>query len=116
MSPPARPSEESASAGDDRPLEELLRAAVPAYLDDAGFSARILRALPPDRRRAERRRLALLCAGLAAGLGAAALLGGEPLRQGLARSLGAFLGWLAMPVPGAGSDFTMARSWPWCSC
>ena len=48
------------SPDDDGRLEQRLRESSQPYIDDAGFTARIIGALPPSRIRAERRRSVLL--------------------------------------------------------
>src|ERR1039458_2192493 len=50
MTPPNSSPRDFADDGDDRRLEQLLRDAAPAYINDAGFSTRVLGALPPSRR------------------------------------------------------------------
>jgi hypothetical protein len=53
------------------PLDALLKAG--PYIDDAGFTQRVMTKLPPQRSVRRVRRTVLLCAGLAAG---AVFLGG----------------------------------------
>src|ERR1022692_2964757 len=67
MTPPNSSPRDFADDGDGRRLEQLLRDAAPACIDDAGFSTRVLGALPPSRRQAKTRRLALIGAGTVGG-------------------------------------------------
>jgi len=65
--------------GDDA-LEALLRRPLAAHLPDAGFTARVLAALPPPARRSSSWGKILLCVGGAAAGAAAAFATGHPLR------------------------------------
>ncbi|HVW20265.1 MAG TPA: hypothetical protein VHC86_03545 [Opitutaceae bacterium] len=68
---------------DDDPIEALLRRALPPEVPDAGFSARVLAALPPPSRRSLPWRQILLCAAGAAAGAAAALATGHSLQLAL---------------------------------
>jgi hypothetical protein len=101
--PPA-PSDPST---DDARLEKMLRAASPPYIDDAGFTDRIMASLPAARRRAEHRRRALLLGGLLLGCGQAVVFGGSGLVAFLAMLMERLAAWSALPVPGLGAAFTV---------
>ena len=95
--------------GDDR-LESMLRSSMSSYVDDAGFTARVLTALPEPRQRRERRRVGLLLGAGALGCVGATLLGAGsavPLAETMLTRLE---GWSSLPVPGLGSMATMGTS------
>lgn len=107
MKTPEPLADDASASGDDRRLEQLLRKASTAYIDDAGFTARIMGALPAPRRRAEKRRAGLLLGAAALGCGLAAVLGGSDLITFVATATEALAAWSALPVPGLGSAFTV---------
>jgi len=108
MNPPAPPASATPPSGDDARLEQMLRETSQTYLDDDGFTARVLVALPPERRRTETTRRALI--------GSAGLLGtvltfafaGPELIEFSQRVAGCLVAWGAAPVPGLGPTFTVA--------
>jgi len=107
MNTPESPAPEASPSGDDHRLEQMLRKASSAYIDDAGFTARIMDALPAPRRHAERRRYGLLLGAAALGCGLATVLGGSDLITFVATTLEEMVAWSALPVPGLGSAFTV---------
>jgi hypothetical protein len=100
--PPA-PSDPSA---DDARIEQMLRETSQPYIDDAGFTQRVLIALPAPRRRAERRRSALLLGAVLLGCGQAAVFGGSAVIAFLTTLPERLAAWSALPVPGLGAAFT----------
>jgi hypothetical protein len=94
------PESDPLAAAEERRLQQLFRDGATDYIDDAGFTARVLGRLPVARQQREwRRRLLLGAAALAGAAGAAVLAGPE-----LAGRLDAWWAWLvtwtARPVPG----------------
>lgn len=100
--PPETPAPE-----DDARIEQLLSDSAQPYIDDAGFSERILSALPPQRRRAERRRTALLLCATLLGCGYVAVFSRSDLIAFLAAMMERLAAWGALPVPGLGAVFTV---------
>ncbi len=107
MNTPESPAPDAPASGDDHQLEQMLRKVSSAYIDDAGFTARILGALPAPRRRAERRRNGLLLGAAALGCGLATVLGGSDSITFVATTMEELVAWSALPVPGLGSAFTV---------
>jgi hypothetical protein len=97
-------------AGDDRRLEQLLRDAAPAYIDDAGFSTRVLGALPPSRRQAKTRRLALIGAGTILGVATAALLGGSQIAHSANQLTVLIATWSELPLSFGGVSTTLGAT------
>jgi hypothetical protein len=93
------------SAGDTR-IEKMLREASQNYIEDRGFTHRILDALPLSRRRANRRRRALLTGAALLGCGLAAFSGGSGVAAFLAVLVERLAAWSALPVPGLGASCT----------
>ena len=79
------------------PLESALRE--PAHLDDEGFTDGVMRALPP--RRAGRRQVVLLAAGVAAGLLGAFTLGETTAAVAIALGAGGVAGLLLLGTAAA---------------
>ena len=100
--PPA-PSDPSA---DDARVEKMLREASLPYIDDAGFTNRIMVALPASRRHAERRRSVLLLGAVLLGCGQMAVFGGSGVVAFAATLMERLAAWSALPVPGLGATFT----------
>src|ERR1019366_1636270 len=99
-----------ADAGDDRRLEQLLRDAAPAYIDDAGFSTRVLGALPPSRRQVRTRRLALIGAGTVLGVATAALLGGSQIAHSANQLTVLIATWSELPLSFGGVSATLGAT------
>jgi hypothetical protein len=98
---PADPS------ADDARIEKLLREASQHYIEDGGFTHRILVALPPSRRRAERRRRVLLIGAALLGCGQVAVFGGSGVGAFLSTLMKGLAAWSALPVPGLGAACTV---------
>ncbi len=105
MNTPESTSPADASADDAR-IEKMLREAAQHYVEDGGFTNRILAALPPPRRRAERRRSALLVGAVLLGCGQVAVLGGSGVVAFLSTLTERLAAWSALPVPGLGAAGT----------
>jgi hypothetical protein len=88
----------------------MLRAAASRYIDDAGFTAKVLSALPPARRRTEARRLVLVLGATLLGTGITILLAGHQLIAlcGLVAAQAEKLG--ALSALGMGPTITFAAS------
>jgi hypothetical protein len=92
---------------EDDPVDEALVRG--GYLDDGGFTARVLDALPPPRRRAGAPRLVVAASVAGALVGAAALLGpGAPLLAALAAWLGGGVPLAAVPGAALGAAAVVA--------
>ena len=85
----------------------MLRESSQTYIDDAGFTGRILGALPPSRRRADYRRAILLLGATALGCGCVALAGGSDLVAFLSAMVERLAAWSMLPVPGLSAAFTV---------
>jgi hypothetical protein len=107
MAPFAPSASDSAPDASDRQLEQSLRDATPAYLDDAGFSAKVLRALPPSRCSTNRRRWTLAVTGAGVGIAAAALLGGASIAESGIRLAHLLATWSNLPVTLPGAPLTV---------
>jgi hypothetical protein len=110
MNPPVTSPSATPPSGDDAQLDTLLRESASRYIDDGGFAARVLGALPPPHRLAERRRWLLV--GGATVLGAAiTLIGAGPEWVDFgARVLGQLAHWSTRPVPGFGLEITFGTA------
>ena len=95
------------SPDDEDRLERKLREFSQLYIDDAGFTARIMGALPPSRRRAERRRSVLLRVAALLGCGLMAVLGGSSPIAFLATVTDRLAAWSTLPVPVLGATSTV---------
>jgi hypothetical protein len=95
------------SPDDDGRLEQRLRESSQSYIADAGFTARIMGALPPSRRRAERRRRVLLLGAALLGCGLMAVLGGSGLVASIATATDRLAAWSTLPVPVLGATSTV---------
>jgi hypothetical protein len=85
---------------EERRLRQLFRHETSDYIDDAGFTARVMGRLPAARRRRESRRTLLVGLGALLGCTVAALRGGEASWT-LLRAGWAFVEkWSEFPVPG----------------
>jgi len=91
---------------DDARIEQRLREASPHYIEDGGFTQRVLAALPPSRRRAEGRRRALLIGAILLGCGEVAVVGGSGVPAFVSALLERLAAWSAFPVPGLGAAGT----------
>ena len=107
MKTPESSARDASSSGDDDRLEQMLRESSSAYIDDAGFTARIMGLLPAPRRGAERRRNGLLLGAAALGCGLTAVLGGANLVAFVGTTLERLAAWIVFPVPGLGATFTV---------
>ncbi len=114
-----QPSDDSAA--EERRLRELFRDAAPEYIDDAGFTARVVGRLPASRRSHQRRRWLLLGSAAALGTGVAVLLAGGPLTELGAGGWALLARWSARPVTllnesiplGALAVFVAASAFGW---
>jgi len=88
----------------------MLRESSSAYIDDGGFTARVVAALPPDRRRAETRRMLLVSGGALLGTALALVVAGPQLVDFGLLVAGSLAAWGAAPVPGLGPAFTVASA------
>jgi hypothetical protein len=86
----------------------MLRDTSHVYLDDRGFTANVMAALPATRRRAERRRLVLLWGSALLGTALTLAVAGTQLVNFGALVAGRLAEWGAVPVPGLGPAFTLA--------
>ena len=93
-------------SGDDTRIEKMLREASQPYIDDAGFTSRIMVALPASRRHAERRRSVLLLGAVLLGCGQMAVFGGSGVVAFAPTLMERLAAWSALPVPGLGATFT----------
>ncbi len=75
------------SSGDDAWLEKMLSENTSSYIDDAGFTARVVASLPPARARVERRRSLLIIGGAFVGCAIAWALGGTDFRPLIAQAV-----------------------------
>lgn len=87
------------TAAEERHLRELFRTAAPEYIDDAGFTARVVGRLPASRRRQQRRRWWLLGAAAVLGAALAAPAAGGPLYDLGAKGWTLLAAWSAQAVP-----------------
>ncbi len=99
MNPPLPPNSDDTTAAEERRLRELFRDAAPDYLDDAGFTARVIGRLPVSSRRSSRRRTLLVGAAVALGGACAALGAGAELLDLGASGWALLTAWSARPVP-----------------
>ncbi len=88
----------------------MLREAAPMYIDNAGFTAKVLMALPRARRRVETRRLLLLLGSALLGTVITLVLAGNQLVAFGTLVTGHLARWGAVPVPWLGSTFTIATA------
>jgi hypothetical protein len=102
--PPAPPEQ---SPADDARIERMLRDSSQTYIEDAGFTARIMGALPSPQRRADRRRSALLLGAVLLGCGHVAVFGGSSLVALVATMIEWLAAWSVLPVPVLGATFTV---------
>jgi hypothetical protein len=107
MNPHEPPEFPVPSLDDDGRLEQRLRESSQPYIDDAGFTARIIGALPPSRRRAERRRSLLLFGAALLGCGLMAVLGGSSPIAFIATVMDRLAAWSTLPVPVLGATNTV---------
>jgi hypothetical protein len=107
MNPPESSVPPGSLPGDDARFEQMLRETSQAYINDAGFTGRIMGALPPPRRRAERRRRLLLIGAVLVGCSQMMLLGGSDLVAFFGRASERLVAWSTFPVPGLGAAFSV---------
>ena len=107
MKPNSDQPERNPAADDEQRWQSLFRATEPPYLDDAGFTARVVGRLPASRARRARRRLVLV--GSAAVLGGAivAPLAGAELLEAGGALWAVVREWSLHPVPLVGPAFTL---------
>jgi hypothetical protein len=110
MTPPNSSPPDFADAEDDRRLEQLLREAAPACIDDAGFSTRVLGALLPTRRQASARRLALIGAGTVLGVATATLLGGSQIAHSANQLTVLIATWSELPLSFGGVSASLGAT------
>ncbi len=103
MNTPEPPAPPEPSPVDDARIEQMLRESSQSYIADAGFTARIMAALPQPRRRAERRRRVLLLGAALLGCGSVAVFSGPDLVTFFSATLKYLAAWSALPVPGLGA-------------
>lgn len=99
MNPPLPPNSDDTTAAEERRLRELFRDAAPDYIDDAGFTARVIGRLPVSSRRSSRRRTLLVGAAVLLGGACAALGAGAELLDLGASGWALLSAWSARPVP-----------------
>jgi hypothetical protein len=107
MNTPEPAARDASASGDDQRLEQMLPQAASIYIDDAGFTAQIMGALPAPGRRAEWRRNGLLLGAMALGCGLSAVLGGSDSIAFVATMMDRLVAWSALPVPGFESALTV---------
>jgi hypothetical protein len=107
MNTPEPPAPLEPSPADDARIERMLRDSSPTYIEDAGFTARIMGALPSPQRRADRRRSVLLLGAVLLGCGHVAVFGGSSLVALVATIIEQLAAWSVLPVPVLGTTFTV---------
>ncbi len=100
-------SENNSTAEEERRLRELFREAEPPYLDDAGFTMRVVGRLPVSRTQRARRRLAFVGAATVLGSALAVPLAGPALAEVCGAGWSVVHEWSLYPVPLVGSAFTV---------
>ena len=107
MNPPTDSASATPPSGDDARLEQMLRETSQTYIDDNGFTARVQLAMPPERRRAETKRRALISGAGLLGTMLTIAFGGPELIEFSQRVAGRLAAWGAVPVPGLSPAFTV---------
>ena len=108
MNPPIPDrSENPSTAEEERCLREIFRAAEPPYLEDAGFTARVVGRLPASRAHRAQRRLVLVGVATVIGGVIAVLLAGPELIEAGGAIWSVVREWSLHPVPLVGSAFTL---------
>lgn len=94
------PESDPLAAAEERRLQQLFRDGATDYIDDAGFTARVLGRLPVARQRREWRRRLLVGAAALAGAAGAAVFGSRDLAVTLSDGWALLAEWSSRPVPG----------------
>ena len=97
-------------AAEERRLQALFQAGEPGYIDDAGFTARVLGRLPVARRHRQCRRWLLVSLATLVGGGLCGLLGGADLLAAWSTGWALAKAWSLQPVPGAAQLLTLGSA------
>ena len=100
-------SENNSTAEEERRLRELFRVAEPPYLDDAGFTMRVVGRLPASRAQRARRRVMLVGVAIVIGGAVAAPSAGPELVEVGGAVWSVVREWSLHPVPLGGAVFTL---------
>ncbi|MBK8477865.1 MAG: hypothetical protein IPL39_16635 [Opitutaceae bacterium] len=99
MNAPLPPEPDPVSVAEERRLQQVFRDGAADYLDDAGFTARVLGRLPAARRQRERRRWLLLGTAVLLGGAVAGVFGGHDLAAALSAGWSWAAEWSVRPIP-----------------
>ncbi len=97
-------------AAEERRLQALFQAGESGYIDDAGFTARVLGRLPVARRHRQRRRWLLVGLATLVGGGLCGLLGGADLLAAGSTGWALAKAWSLQPMPGVAEGLTLGSA------